>query len=39
MEEETPIEFGSMAAREFCLYQSKLSSSGSQYTRLNRYLL
>ena len=30
-------EFGSMTAREFCLYESKLSPSGAKYTKLNRY--
>jgi RNA 2',3'-cyclic 3'-phosphodiesterase len=29
-----PPEFGTMTAREFFLYQSKLSPAGSQYTRL-----
>ena len=39
LEEQPPEEFGSMAAREFCLYESKLSSSGAKYTKLNRYPL
>jgi 2'-5' RNA ligase len=32
-------EFGTMTAREFFLYQSKLSPAGSQYTRLQRFPL
>ncbi len=32
-------EFGNMTAREFCLYDSKLSPSGAKYTKLNRYPL
>lgn len=34
-----PAEFGSMAAREFCLYESRLSPSGAKYTKLNAYPL
>jgi len=34
-----PEEFGTMTAREFCLYQSKLSPKGAQYTRLATYPL
>ena len=34
-----PPEFGTMTAREFFLYQSKLSPAGSQYTRLQRFPL
>jgi len=34
-----PLEFGTMTAREFCLYESKLSPKGSQYTKLSRYPL
>jgi len=34
-----PLEFGTMTAREFCLYQSKLSPAGAQYTKLSRYPL
>jgi RNA 2',3'-cyclic 3'-phosphodiesterase len=34
-----PPDFGTMTAREFCLYQSKLSPKGSQYTKLARYPL
>ena len=30
-------EFGTMAAREFFLYQSQLSPKGSKYTKLARY--
>jgi 2'-5' RNA ligase len=29
--------FGSMTAREFCLYQSRLSPKGSTYTKLARF--
>jgi 2'-5' RNA ligase len=32
-------EFGTMMAREFFLYQSKLSPKGSQYTKLARFAL
>lgn len=39
LEEQAPIEFGSMTAREFFLYESKLSPSGAKYTKLNRYSL
>ena len=34
-----PPEFGTMTAREFFLYQSKLSPAGSQYTQLQRFPL
>jgi RNA 2',3'-cyclic 3'-phosphodiesterase len=34
-----PPEFGTMTAREFFLYQSKLSPGGSQYTQLQRFPL
>jgi RNA 2',3'-cyclic 3'-phosphodiesterase len=34
-----PEEFGSMTAREFCLYESRLSPSGAKYTKLNQYSL
>lgn len=34
-----PPEFGTMTAREFFLYQSKLSPAGSQYTQLRRFPL
>ena len=33
------LEFGTMTAREFYLYQSKLSPAGAQYTKLSRYPL
>jgi len=33
------LEFGTMTAREFYLYQSKLSSAGAQYTKLASYPL
>jgi 2'-5' RNA ligase len=29
-----PADFGTMTAREFCLYQSTLSSAGAKYTKL-----
>jgi 2'-5' RNA ligase len=32
-------EFGSMTAREFCLYESKLSPKGSQYTKAAAFAL
>jgi 2'-5' RNA ligase len=32
-------EFGTMTAHEFHLYQSKLSSAGSTYTKLQRFAL
>ena len=32
-------EFGTMTAREFCLYESKLSPNGAQYTKLSQYPL
>lgn len=34
-----PLEFGTMSAHEFYLYESKLSSVGARYTKLSRYLL
>ena len=34
-----PVEFGTMTAREFYLYESKLSPLGAQYTKLSRYPL
>jgi 2'-5' RNA ligase len=34
-----PLEFGTMTAREFCLYESKLSPAGAKYTKLSRYAL
>ncbi|MGB9253230.1 MAG: RNA 2',3'-cyclic phosphodiesterase [Candidatus Korobacteraceae bacterium] len=35
----THLDFGTMTAREFCLYESKLSPKGAQYTKLSRYSL
>jgi len=35
----TPLEFGTMTAREFYLYESKLSPKGAHYTKLSRYAL
>ena len=35
----SPPDFGTMTAREFCLYQSELSSAGAKYTKLARYSL
>jgi 2'-5' RNA ligase len=32
-------EFGTMTAREFFLYQSKLSAAGSIYTKLEKFML
>lgn len=37
LERETPPQFGTMTAREFWLYRSELSRSGSKYTKLERY--
>ena len=34
-----PAEFGTMTAREFCLYQSTLSPAGAKYTKLATYPL
>jgi 2'-5' RNA ligase len=34
-----PLEFGTMTAREFCLYESRLSPAGAQYAKLSRYPL
>ncbi len=34
-----PPEFGSMTAREFFLYESKLSPSGARYTKRERFVL
>ncbi len=31
------LEFGTMTAREFFLYESKLSPAGAKYTKLSRY--
>ena len=35
----TSLEFGTMTAREFFLYQSQLSRDGSRYTKLKRFPL
>ncbi len=35
----TPLEFGTMTAREFYLYESKLSPAGAHYSKLSRYEL
>ncbi len=32
-----PLDFGTMTAREFFLYQSKLSPKGAQYTKIARF--
>ena len=32
-----PLEFGTMTAREFFLYESKLSPAGARYTKLERF--
>jgi len=37
LEAMTGIDFGTMTAREFFLYQSQLSPKGSKYTRLDRF--
>ncbi len=34
-----PPDFGTMSAREFFLYLSKLSPQGAQYTKLERFAL
>jgi len=39
LSESPPLEFGSMTAGEFFLYESKLSSSGAHYSRLARFPL
>lgn len=39
LESLAPPEFGRMIASEFCLYESKLSPTGAQYTKLARYSL
>ena len=39
LESLAPPEFGRMTASEFCLYESKLSPKGAQYTKLARYSL
>ena len=37
LEKMAQPEFGTMTAREFFLYQSKLSPKGSEYTKLERF--
>ena len=37
LEKMAQPEFGTMTAREFYLYQSKLSPKGSEYTKLERF--
>jgi 2'-5' RNA ligase len=39
IEKDTPPEFGTMTAKEFFLYESKLSPRGAQYTKLARFPL
>jgi RNA 2',3'-cyclic 3'-phosphodiesterase len=39
VESMAPLEFGTMTAREFYLYESKLSPSGAKYTKVARYTL
>ena len=39
LETVSQSDFGTMTAREFCLYQSKLSPKGAQYIKLERYAL
>jgi 2'-5' RNA ligase len=39
LENLPPPEFGTMTAREFCLYESKLSPSGAKYAKVARYPL
>jgi 2'-5' RNA ligase len=39
LESLAPLEFGRMTAREFCLFESKLSPTGAQYTKMTRYSL
>src|ERR1019366_8291221 len=34
-----PLDFGTMTAHEFYLYESKLSPAGAKYTKLSRYPL
>ena len=35
--EMAELDFGTMTAREFCLYQSQLSPGGSKYTKLEKF--
>ncbi len=39
LETLSQLDFGTMTAREFYLYESKLSPAGAQYTKLSRYRL
>ena len=39
VETTSSLEFGTMTAREFYLYESKLSPAGAQYVKLSRYPL
>lgn len=39
VEGKEPPRFGTMTAREFCLYESKLSPGGAQYAKLARFRL
>lgn len=39
LETSAAPDFGTMTAREFCLYQSTLLPKGAQYTKLARYSL
>lgn len=39
LESESPADFGTMTAQEFCLYQSVLSPAGARYTKLATYPL
>jgi 2'-5' RNA ligase len=39
LESNAPPDFGTMTAREFYLYESRLSPQGAQYTKLARYPL
>jgi 2'-5' RNA ligase len=36
---EPNVEFGTMTAREFYLYESKLSPQGARYSKVERYEL
>ena len=39
LESESPADFGTMTAQEFCLYESVLSPAGAKYTKLAKYPL
>lgn len=39
LEHEAPPQFGTMAARDFFLFQSQLGKGGSRYTKLERFSL